>query len=139
MGHGLGHPLPVGLNDRLLVGKLDDQGMVVARQQRLGRLDARLDQVFKQHGLWVELNHAAAEARGVAEALDHPDQLPDLPSHQSLHLAGGGVVDALGLKQIHADADRPHGVADVMGEGRQELLAGRERRGAWSLEPPMST
>ena len=72
----------------------------------------------------LQADLAARDAREVEEVVDDPHQLPHLPVHDGMDRSHVRVV-LLQLQQVQGVAQRSQRIAQLVREGREELIAAR--------------
>ena len=102
--------------------ELHAEGQPAGLDDRAARLDGHAERLAQVDRLQGEAQLVPGDARGVEQVVDEPDELRDLPLD-----AAAGRVEDLRVVRFHPQdfdgvQDRGEGVAEFVGQGRQELV-----------------
>ena len=106
------------------MGERDDQIVVFGRGRRLDALDSVGDEVPRGGNQFAaEPDLARGDPRDVEQVIDRPGHVPKLPlMTPSIRRGAGLAVVAQHFEHLHGVGDGGQGVAQLVGEHRQELV-----------------
>ena len=79
--------------------------------------------------LAVQLGFAVRNARDIEQVIDEPGHVPDLPFDHPLGPGHGGIIDVLPANDVECIEDGSQGIAQLMGQHRQEFVLAPVRFG----------
>jgi hypothetical protein len=122
VGEHLGHADRVGPQEHRPRRQRDGQRVPLAVDEGPGRLDGTVDDLGQFDRLVPEVDLARGDPGHVEQVIDEAAQVVHLGGHHLPCPVGGFPVDLAELEQVQGGADRGQGVAQLVGEHRQELV-----------------
>jgi hypothetical protein len=121
VGEHLGQAHAVGLQDQRFFGQGHRQLVAGAFDRQLAGLDRAVDDLGDRRALQPQVDLAARDARHFHQVVDQPDDLAHLAPDHLDHAVG--LAPAVGpAHQLHRVGDRRQRIAQLVGQGRQELV-----------------
>ena len=115
----LGEPCRVGVQPDRLGGQRDRESMRAGLGGRADHLDRLLDDGGEQHGLSPEGDLAVRDTRDVEQVVHQAGEVAHLSVRHVHEVLAVGHVE---LEQVERGAQRGEGIAELVGQHREELV-----------------
>ena len=113
---------PIAFDEQRLRREINAETLIAMSNPDLAHLQGRFDDLAEVDLLLVQLNVAAAHARDVEQVLDQTRQVRELAVHHRERTVGGNRIIAPFHEQVDAGAQGRQRIAQLVGQGRQELV-----------------